>query len=218
MAMGRKVFNVKVTLYSTVIFSIILTLGFVFAVSDSIPVTAHGAWQEIVIDSVNVEAQGPNVTVLSLTAEEPIPHVERIILGGFGWMYVGGDHALVVVSHYGVRDSVQNPDHWHVHNIWFESVGGASFSHCITKLSYDDTAGVPINDDDIRVIIQNSKLEGTLVDPPIAISFDIMPDPLKMTCVSGFGLGIHTTEPAPEVFEEEDKKKGGGGGGGKPDK
>ena len=212
MAMVRKISSVKVTLCSTAIFSIILTLGFVFAISDSIPVTAHGAWQEIVVDSVNVEAQGPNVTVLSLTAEAPVPHVERIILGGFGWMYVGGDHALVVVSHYGVRDSVQNPDHWHVHNMFFDSVQSASFSHCIREggLSFDDTAGAPINEDDIRVIIQNSKLEGTLVDPPIAISFDIMPDPLKMTCVSGFGIGIHTTEPAPEVFVEEEKKGGGG--------
>jgi len=45
-----------------------------------------------------------------------------------------------------------------------------------------------------------------------------MPDPLKMTCGSGFGLGIHTTEPAPEVFEEEEEKKKGGGGGGNPNK
>lgn len=189
-------------------FAITLSLGATFSMFDFTLISAHGAWQYIVPGSVNIDDSKPNTTVLSLTAEAPIPHVERVILGGFGWLYEDGNSALVVTSHYGIRDSAQNPDHWHVHNVTFESVNGGSITHCITSLTNDDTAGIPINEDDIRVIIQNNKL-GVLKDPPIAISFDIMPDPLKISCESGLGIGIHVTEPKPDVVEATAPKKGG---------
>jgi len=187
-------------------FGVVLSLGVTLSMFDFIPISAHGTWQNIVQESVQVDKTKPSTTTLSLKAEDPIPHVERIILGGFGWIYEDGNSALVVTSHYGIRDSTQNPDHWHVHNVTFESVDGGSITHCITSLTNDDTAGIPINGDDIRVVIQNSKL-GVLKDPPIAISFDIMPDPLKISCESGLGIGIHTTEPKPAV--EAAPKKGG---------
>ena len=190
----------KITAIS--ICSILISFGILVFISELPSAVGHGDWQNIMAGSVSVKKINQNITELSLQTAAPIPHVERIILGGFGWIYEDGNSALVVTSHYGIRDSKQNPDHWHIHNLTFESVDSASFSHCVTGITTDETAGIAINQDKIKVNINNKNLASTLKSPPIAMSFDIMPDPLKTTCSSGVGIGIHTTEPKPEVIEQ----------------
>lgn len=189
------------------IFSV-LSIGSVFLLSDSNTVAALGEWQTIVVDSVTIDPLNQNIVELSLTAAAPIPHVETTILAGFGWMYADESGAYVVTVHRGVRDSTQNPDNWHSHNITFEKApGAASVTHCITSIDDDVNAGIAITTDVLRVEVRNSEIASPLKDdPPTAISFDVIPD--MFTCASGFGIGLHQTEPAPA---EEEGKKGGGG-------
>jgi len=196
----------------------IFSIGSVLLISNSNYVAAHGDWQTIVPGTVAITLKSDQTTELSLQASAGIPHVERVILAGFGWLYEDGTSGYFATSHFGVRDSIQNPDHWHPHNIAFEeaSGGAGSITHCITDIFDVTFAGIPINDDTIRVNARNSEFLAPFMDPPTAISFDIIPDPMNYVCESGVGIGLHSTEPAPA--EEESKKGGGGGQGGNPNK
>jgi len=212
------------------LFVVATLIGTVFAFSDfdtssvsSIPLTitasAHGDWQTIVPDSVTITANSPNTTELSLDTVANLPTSGRGVFGGFGWLYDDGTSAYVAATHNGVRDSIQRPDGWHQHNVVLGPATSGSSSNCIVSIDDDSQGGTAITGDTIRVISVNSNFAGTFIDPPTAISFDIIPDPscpdLTAAPGSGVGIGIHQIEP---VAAEEESKKGGGGGGGNPNK
>lgn len=186
--------------------------------------TAHGDWQRISPDTVAISSDSPNTTELSLDTVGNLPPNGKVIFGGFCWLYEDGLSGYCTTSHAGVRDSIQRPDGWHQHNVVIVPANSGSSSHCIVEIDDDSHGGTAINGLSLRVITQNSSFDGTFMDPPVAISFDIIPDPscpdLTAAPDSGVGIGIHQVEPEPvaAAAEEEEEKKGGGGGGGNPNK
>ncbi|QUC64800.1 hypothetical protein NsoK4_00480 [Nitrosopumilus sp. K4] len=179
----------KFTIFALPVFVIMLfSFAFVSASNFEIvsPAIADGDWQTIQPASVEVTKNGNN-NALSLKTISNIPNVERNVYAGFGWVYEDDSSAYVVTTHNGVKDSKQNPNGWHTHNISYEPVAiPASVTHCITTITDDIHAGVIIQKDSLRVNVRESELS-TFMDPLKAISFDIVPDP---TCPLGVGIGI----------------------------
>jgi len=181
-----------------------------FSISMFIPAVANSPWQEIVVGSVSIQPDSPNTTELSIKSPVPYPPSEKIKWAGFGWLYDDGTSAFVVATHNGHRDSTQRPDGWHAHNVVIApaSTSTPGVSHCITDIDGHTNGGVAINQDTLRAIFRNDVISGTFMEPPTAISFDILPD---AECLLGVGIGILQQEPAP--VEES-----GGGNGGNPNK
>ena len=106
------------------------SLAAVFAVFMITPAMATGpeTWQHVVSSSVN--SKNTQTSVLSVTAADKIP-IQTGVLGGFAWLYADGPNtAIVATSHNGVRDSAQNPDGWHAHNVQL-GTGGLNSDACI---------------------------------------------------------------------------------------
>lgn len=223
--------NRKLSVICISAFSILLITGFAsaydFTESDYvIPnlatiASAHGDWQRISPDTVSIEAIGASGSELSLDTVGNLPPNGKVIFGGFCWLYEDGLSGYCATSHAGVRDSIQRPDGWHQHNVVIEPTTSGSSSHCIVQINDDSHGGTAINGLQLRVITQNSSFDGTFMDPPAAISFDIIPDPtcpdLTAAPNSGVGIGIHQVEPEP-IAAAEKEEKGGGKGGGNPNK
>jgi len=185
-------------------FAIILVIV-AFSISMIVPAVANSPWQEIVVGSVSITTNSPNTTELSIQSPVPYPPSEKIKFAGFGWLYEDGTSAFAITTHNGIRDSTQRPDGWHAHNVVIAAASTSTpgVSHCITAIDDHATGGVAINQDTLRGIYRNDVITGTFLDPPTAISFDILPD---AECPLGVGIGILQVEPAPPAEEE---KKGG---------
>jgi len=146
-----------------------------------VPAMAAGpeTWQHVTSSSVN--SKNSQTSVLSVTASDNIPR-HTSVLGGFAWIYASGPNtAIVATSHSGVRDSGQNPDGWHAHNVQLGSAGSNSDA-CITGLS-DANVGLSIHGNTISMNVRNSELTGTLSNG--AAAFTIVPD---TGCASGLGV------------------------------
>jgi len=157
------------------------SLAAVFAVFMIVPVTATGpsSWQHVVSSSVNSE--NIQTSSLSVNAADSIPrHTD--VLGGFAWIYANGPNtAIVATTHTGVRDSEQNPDGWHAHNVHL-GPGGHNSDACIIGLS-DANVGLSIQGSTLSMNVRNSELTGTLSNS--AAAFTIVPD---VGCGSGLGV------------------------------
>ena len=157
------------------------SLAAVFAVFMIAPAMATGAetWQHVVSSSVN--SKNPQTSVLSVSAADSIP-THTGVLGGFAWIYAGGPNtAIVAATHSGVRDSIQNPDGWHAHNVQL-GPGGQNSDACIVGLS-DANVGLSIQGNTLSMSVRNSELTGTLSNT--AAAFTIVPD---AGCGSGLGV------------------------------
>lgn len=157
------------------------SLAAMFAVFMIVPVMATGpaSWQHVVSSSVNSE--NTQTSTLSVSAADNIPrHTD--VLGGFAWIYASGPNtAIVAATHNGVRDSSQNPNGWHAHNVQLGSPGHNS-NACITGLS-DANVGLSIQGNALSMNVRNSELTGTLSNA--AAAFTIVPD---TGCGSGLGV------------------------------
>ncbi|MEO9277261.1 MAG: hypothetical protein ABI340_05745 [Nitrososphaera sp.] len=160
-----------------------ISLAAVFAVFMIVPVMAAESWQHV--ESSSVTSNGKTST-LSVVAADQIPH-QTSTLGGFAWVYADGPNTVfVATSHTGVRDSTQNPDGWHTHNVNLAFGASTGSDACITGLS-DTNAGLSINGDTLSVHVRNSELTGPLSST--AVAFTIVPDP---GC-AGTGLGVNVS-------------------------
>ncbi len=146
------------------------------------PVFAAESWQHV--NSSTVTPLNSQVTRATVVAADKIPTTTSV-LGGFAWLYASGPNtAFVAVTHNGVKDSTQNPNGWHTHNVSL-GPGGANSDACITGLGPDTFAGVAINGDTINVNVRNSQLTGTLSGG--ATAFTIVGD---AGCGSGLGVTL----------------------------
>ena len=138
--------------------------GAAFA-SDTIP----ELWQTFDTETITV-LDNPKTTQLRLTADDIVPH-RTSILAGYCWFYTSGDYAgLCATTHFldlgdgdaagDVRDSTQNPDGWHLHNVKL----GAETSNghvCVVDLSDSPNGGVITDDNIVGVNVRDSILKGT---------------------------------------------------------
>ena len=146
-----------------------MTLVAAFAISTIGVASAHLDWQGI--DSDSVVAKNSKTTVLTIDATGTVPH-KTTDLVGFAWLYVetSSNSALAITQHQvtpgtapknAVRDSTQNPDGWHPHNVNL-GAATASSTFCITDIVDAPNAGIGIKDDLVTVNIRNSILTGDL--------------------------------------------------------
>lgn len=165
------------------------SLAAVFAILMIVtPASAHLPWQGIVPSSVSVNLVNPNLTELSLTATGTIPKNTPDLVG-FAWLYAtGSDTAFAITSHQSVRDSHQNPDGWHAHNVQLGAGAGAA-TFCVAQISDAPTSGVAITGSSLTVQARNSVLTGT--PSTTAAAFDIIVAPAcPITVPTSLKLGI----------------------------
>lgn len=145
---------------------------------------AASSWQHVVSSSVTTK--NDQTTTLSVTASDSIPrHTD--VLGGFAWIYAGGPNTVfVAVTHNGVRDSLQNPDGWHAHNVQLDFGASPNTAACITGLS-DANVGLSIQGNTLNVNARNSELTGAFI-PGAATAFTIVPD--SGCTVTGLGVNL----------------------------
>lgn len=145
--------------------------------------TSFASWQKAT--SGTVVSQNDQTTKLTLTAADTIPR-HTSVLGGFAWIYASGPNtAFAVTTHNGVRDSNQNPDGWHVHNVVL-SAGTGNSDACIASVSDDTTAGISIQGNTLSINERNSQLTGPVSGTPVA--FSIQGDG---GCSSGLGIKVN---------------------------
>jgi hypothetical protein len=204
--LGVEVSRKRFDILKILILSSLIIFSSVLAVVSFLPADAHFDWQNIVEGSVSATPQGKNLTELGLTTTSVIPAQSNTAFVGFGWLYEDGTSAYVAGTHRGHIDSVHRPNGWHPHNVVIEEVTGVpAITHCITEITDTEHAGLAINQDSIKLNVKNNDLLSPLMNPPTAISFDIIP---WGDCELGTGIAIHQMEPAPVQAAEE--KKGGG--------
>ena len=158
-----------------------LTLAAVLTVSVLGYAFAAESWQGIINDSVN--AKNSKTTTLKITATDVVPR-QAGILAGFAWLYVDGPNAAFAITTHNadvngdgkndVRDSLQNKDGWHAHNVVLGD-GTSLSTFCVTEISDAPTAGIAFNKENISVNVRNSELTGNL--STITAAFDIVVDP-----------------------------------------
>src|SRR5260370_18653836 len=164
---------------------LLATIATVLTASIILPAMAisFAPWQ--IVSSSSVTAIGSQVTQASVTAAAPIP-IQSSVLGGFAWFYASGPNTVfAATTHNGVRDSNQNPNGWHVHNVQL-TTGTATSTACIAGVSSDTTAGLSIQGDAMKVNVHDSELSGPLTGS--AVAFSIVVD---SGCSSGLGVVVN---------------------------
>lgn len=144
--------------------------------------TGPASWQHVTSSSLT--AKNGQTSTLGVVAADSIPrHTD--VLGGFAWFYASGspNTVFVAVTHSGVRDSAQNPDGWHTHNVSLAIGASPGSDACITGL-VDTNAGLSIQGNSLSVNVRNSELTGTLTNS--ATAFTIVTD----SGCTGTGLGV----------------------------
>lgn len=185
------------TILLGILVSAVLMIGIVA------PALAHLSWQGILSDSIT--NKNANTKILSLTATAPVPK-RTSTLAGFAWLYTGGspNSAFAITIHKAgdvngdtseppndVRDSTQNPDGWHAHNVNLGAGAGAA-TFCVTAIVDAPNVGIGIKGSQIDVQVKNSVLTGTLSTTSAA--FDIIIEP---ACPITAGTSSTTAGPLP---------------------
>jgi len=159
-----------------------IALTAVFAISMIGVASAHLDWQGI--DSDSVIAKNKSTTILTIDATDVVPQKTKDLVG-FAWLYVetSNNSAIAITQHQVnpdgaapknvVRDSTQNPDGWHPHNVNL-GPGTSNSSLCVTDIVDAPNAGISIDEDIVSVNIRNSILTGELSTASAA--FDIIVD------------------------------------------
>jgi hypothetical protein len=169
-----------------------VSLAAVFAVSMFGISYAASSWVGY-SEGAQTATEGNNKTVLTLTASDTVPR-QTSELAGFAWFYDGADltdneiDALAMTIHSGatgldtdpyneIRDSTQNPNNWHLHNVVLKVPTEAGNAHvCVADLSDAPTGGISIDEDTdlVQVNIRNSALADTLSSVPGAAAYSIV--------------------------------------------
>jgi len=177
------------------------TLAAVLTVSVLGYAFAAESWQGIVSDSV--DAKNSKTSVLTIQATDNVPR-HAGILAGFAWLYADGPNsAFAITTHNAdvdgdgkndVRDSLQNKDGWHAHNVVLAS-GTSVSTFCVAEISDAPTSGIALNNANVKVNVKNSALTGNLGTATAA--FDIVVDgdcpitfPTESVIDGGLPLGI----------------------------
>lgn len=155
------------------------TIAALLAISIVGVAAAVESWQGL--DSDSVVDKNTNSKVLSVDATDTVPH-RTSTLAGFAWLYADGPNtAFAITTHNAnvdddpkneVRDSNQNPDGWHAHNVVL-AAGTADSTFCVAEIADAPTAGIAIEDDKIDVNVRNSALTGELGDLAAAFTINV---------------------------------------------
>lgn len=138
--------------------------GAAFA-SDNVPLS----WQTFDTSSITV-LDKPKTTQLKLTADNIVPD-RPSVLAGYCWFYTSGPYTGLCATNHrldigdgdaarDVRDSTQNPDGWHLHNIKTGAVTAGGHL-CVTDLSDAPNGAVITDDYVVGVNVRDSVLKGT---------------------------------------------------------
>lgn len=162
-----------------------VTLLAVLVVISSITIaSATSSWQIIVPKTVEVDKKNSQTTELSLIVKDTVPR-QTDQLAGFAWLYepkTTKDTAFAITTHDAdldgdgsndVRDSLQNKDGWHAHNVLLGHTTRAG-NICITEIRDAPNTGIALNQEEIRVQVRNDELSGKVL--PRAVAFSITPD------------------------------------------
>lgn len=128
-----------------------------------VPAAASHSWLDVA--SSDIIAKNSKTTQLTIVATDNIPrNVGDGVLAGFAWFYSSGpDTVFAVTTHKPVRDSHQNPDHWHAHNVILgPSDDGTIADRCIASLSDYVQAGISIKGNTMTINAGANTLSGTL--------------------------------------------------------
>ncbi len=150
------------------------TFAVIFAIAMISSASASDTW--LSVDSSNIAQKGNNIQ-LTIDAANTIPkNAGEGVLAGFGWFYASGpDAVFAVTTHNPVRDSHQNPDKWHVHNVQVSASDDLAIADaCIASLSGYVQAGISIKGDKMQINTNQNSLSGTLADD--AVAFHIVND------------------------------------------
>ena len=167
-----------------------ISLAAVFAISVIGTAQAAGHIPEWLkgFDEIGVEEK-TDITKLTATAGDPIPRRTNDF-GGFGWFYDSGPHTAVTITTHSAdiskpndfdfednnarndfRDSTQNPDGWHGHNVVL--TGGTTSDFCIVDLSDAPEFGISFKKDKISVKAENSELTGPVLEDGTAFNIGV---------------------------------------------
>ncbi len=149
------------------------TFAAIFAIAMISSASASDTW--LSVDDSVINQKGKNVQLL-IDAADTIPkNAGEGVLAGFGWFYADGpDTVFAVTTHKPVRDSHQNPDKWHVHNVVAGPSVGAGADACIASLSGYVQSGISIKGDKMQINTNQNSLSGNLI--PGAGAFHIVVD------------------------------------------
>lgn len=167
-----------------------MSLAALFAVSIIGTASAAVDWQTIVPGSVTTEAKVKN-SQLGLTVTNPVDQ-QTDDLAGFAWFYntnADGYTGLAITTHNAkvaleakknpARDSTQNPDGWHAHNVKLTQVGPTTY--CVDDLSDAPSVGIAFGQDgSVKVNAPGSAVKSSFNG--FAASFNIVPDFDESVC------------------------------------
>lgn len=163
---------------------VVSLLAVLVVISSITAISAASSWQHIVPGTVNIDKKNSQTTELSLTVKDAVPR-QTDQLAGFAWLYdprTTRDTAFAITTHDAdldgdgsndVRDSLQNKDGWHAHNVLLGGTTRAG-NICITEIRDAPTSGIALNQEDVRVQVRNDELSGRVLQRVVA--FSIIPD------------------------------------------
>ena len=145
-----------------------------------------------------------------MSAADTIPR-NTSELAGFAWLYADGPNSAFAITIHDadldgdgkndVRDSLQNPNGWHPHNVILAApppTADPSTTFCIAEISNAPNAGISFakQGTDVTVNVRNSQLTGDISDTAAAFSIVVDPEcPITLPTASvvppnGLPLGI----------------------------
>ena len=164
-----------------------ISLAAVFAVSIIGTAYANPTW--LGLSEIGVEEK-KNTTKLTGIAADDVPRRTNDF-GGFAWFYASGPNTAVAITTHSAdiskpnpfdyednnarndfRDSTQNPDGWHAHNVQL-TAGTANSSFCVADLTDAPNFGISFNGDKISVKAKNSDLTGDVVAAGTAFAIQV---------------------------------------------
>ena len=189
------------------------SLATVFAISMIGFAAAGGHPSWLGFDNTTQDADKKNkTTVLSFVSADVVPRSPTQLVG-FAWFYddttnPAPEHtAFGITSHDApllldddsyneVRDSTQNPNNWHPHNVILDA-GAGDATFCIKDLSDAPNAGISFDEDTLltKVNVRNSVLTGEFPDTPTVAAFSIITEALCPETIGTELVGDANTNP-----------------------
>ncbi len=149
----------------------------------------------LAVTSFSAVAQNAETATLFVTTMGDIPRRADSFINanpvvGLAWADLNNGKVFVAVIHPVLgRDSLQNPDGWHVHTATV--TGGATAPHdfCVASIDSTPTAGISIVGNTMQVNVRLSSLPVSPGAFNAAAGFTLQPD---SACASGLAVQLST--------------------------
>ena len=166
-----------------------ISIAAVFAIGMITAAAAVGSW--VGSSGGSVVQKNGNSWLLTATALDTIPEKDEIVdLAGFAWTYSEFDlsdnnaDALAVTVHDAdlngdgkndVRDSLQNKEGLHLHNVAL-AAGAGDATLCVKTILDAPNGGISTEDDVISVNVRDSVLQGTFDNGVVGYAIIVEPE------------------------------------------